>query len=588
MRAQDKGTSAKEGTPGHRPVARPAGAPGWAAGVLGLQRLAGNAAVSRAVEAERHQHSAGCGHEQQPAVQRSSLVHQVLNSPGRALEGSLAGEMSSRFGGVDFSSVRVHTDAVAQRSAAEIGATAYTSRDHVVWDGRDKHTLAHELTHVVQQRQGPVSGADNGSGLRVSDPGDSYERAAEANAHRVMSGPAPVQRAVESPAGHAAGHEHAAGHDHAGHDSPATAQAGDPGAFVQRRAATPARVGFEFQQLNSQVDVTQGAGSDSEASVYETKAKYYGKGKGQWYVVKDGKNLEFVTQPFETMDELAQVMGEIKRVAKMLDVVTRRDQEGSDSDGSPEFEIGDSYVTVYAPDSSGQPQVNPDVPLDSLPGLYQKAGEDEEHFQDFHGANQKFWRADKTKKEMADNARVAQGALAVDAADLAKAFRMEGEPSAAQLGSVRGLLQVLASAAVHKAWYPTKLSKDQPVLLKNHMGKLWQSLVASEVIGGGVDANDVVTLIGTLHPELAEEDDFTAGIVKDVMRGKDPVWGSDMEPVDIGAPAQEGGPATGDRKQILVELRRVPILAIDQWPDFAVKSFAHFIEDSADRYHQDL
>ncbi|MER5371670.1 DUF4157 domain-containing protein [Streptomyces sp. NPDC002553] len=578
MRAQDKGSSPKERTPGSRPAVRAARPPGPAATVLDLQRLAGNAAVSRAVDAERHQHSAGCGHEQQPAVQRSSLVHQVLNSPGRALDTPLAGEMSARFGGVDFSSVRVHTDAVAQRSAAEIGASAYTSREHVVWNGRDKHTLAHELTHVVQQRQGPVSGADNGAGLRVSDPGDSYERAAEANAHRVMSGPAPVQRAVGQDAGH----------DHADHASPDAAHAGGTDASVQRRVETPARVGFEFQQLDSQVDVTQGAGSDSEASVYPTKAKYYGRGKGQWYVVKDGKNLEFVTQPFETMDELVQVMGEIKRVAKMLDLVTRRDQAGDESDGSPEFEIGDSYVTVYAPDSSGQPQVNPDVPLDSLPGLYQNAADDQEHFQDFHGANQKFWRAEKTKKEMADNARVAQGALAVDAAHLAKVFRMQSEPSAAQLGSVRGLLQVLASAAVHKAWYKTKLSKDQPVLLKNHMGKLWQSLVDSDVIGGGVDASDVVTLIGTLHPELEPEDDITAQIVKAVMRGQDPVWGSEMEPVDIGAPAQQGGPATGDRKQILVELRRVPILAIDEWPAFAATAFSHFIDDTADRYHQNL
>jgi hypothetical protein len=49
---------------------------------------------------------------------------------------------------------------------------------------------------VIQQRQGPVSGADNGDGLSVSDPGDRFERAAEANAVRVMSGPVPqVQRA---------------------------------------------------------------------------------------------------------------------------------------------------------------------------------------------------------------------------------------------------------------------------------------------------------------------------------------------------------------------------------------------------------
>ena len=51
--------------------------------------------------------------------------------------------------------------------------------------GADKHTLAHELTHVIQQRQGPVAGTDHG-GFRVSDPSDACEKAAEANAARVM------------------------------------------------------------------------------------------------------------------------------------------------------------------------------------------------------------------------------------------------------------------------------------------------------------------------------------------------------------------------------------------------------------------
>jgi hypothetical protein len=88
----------------------------------------------------------------------------------------------------------VHDDTVAQCSAAELGARAYTSGSHVVigQGGADRHTLAHELTHVIQQRQGPVSGRDNGSGLSVSDPSDRFEREAEANARRVMSGPAPA------------------------------------------------------------------------------------------------------------------------------------------------------------------------------------------------------------------------------------------------------------------------------------------------------------------------------------------------------------------------------------------------------------
>ncbi|HEX5494221.1 MAG TPA: DUF4157 domain-containing protein, partial [Mycobacteriales bacterium] len=101
--------------------------------------------------------------------------------------------MESRLG-EDFRAVRVHDDASAARSAAEIGARAYTSGDHVVLGrgGSDDHTLAHELTHVIQQRQGPVAGTEIGSGLWVSSPSDRFERAAEANATEALRRPLPA------------------------------------------------------------------------------------------------------------------------------------------------------------------------------------------------------------------------------------------------------------------------------------------------------------------------------------------------------------------------------------------------------------
>ncbi|AIR98932.1 DUF4157 domain-containing protein [Streptomyces glaucescens] len=118
-------------------------------------------------------------------------VHEVLRSAGKPLAAPVRQDMESRFG-TDFSDVRLHTGPAAARSARAIGARAYTSGSHVVIGdgGGDKHTLAHELTHVVQQRQGPVSGTDNGAGLSVSDPSDRFEREAEATATRVMSRPA--------------------------------------------------------------------------------------------------------------------------------------------------------------------------------------------------------------------------------------------------------------------------------------------------------------------------------------------------------------------------------------------------------------
>ncbi|MFD7337864.1 DUF4157 domain-containing protein [Streptomyces violascens] len=175
-------------------------------GLLALQTGAGNAAVVQMLrqaghswaQPEQHQHGAGCGHQQtepaaQPAVQRST-VRDVLRTTGRPLDGATRTDMESRLG-ADFSDVRIHNDSAAKASAAEVGARAYTSGNHVVLGdgGTDKHTLAHELTHVIQQRQGPVAGTDNGTGLKVSDPSDRFEREAEANAARAMSGT--VQRA---------------------------------------------------------------------------------------------------------------------------------------------------------------------------------------------------------------------------------------------------------------------------------------------------------------------------------------------------------------------------------------------------------
>jgi hypothetical protein len=55
--------------------------------------------------------------------------------------------------------------------------------------------LAHELTHVVQQRSGPVDGTDAGGGVRISDPSDRFERDAVATADRVLTPTPAVQRA---------------------------------------------------------------------------------------------------------------------------------------------------------------------------------------------------------------------------------------------------------------------------------------------------------------------------------------------------------------------------------------------------------
>ena len=151
----------------------------------GLQRTAGNSAVSSMVEDER------------------SPVHDVVGSGGRPLEPDVRADMEGRLG-ADFGDVKVHDDAAAHRSAQAVNAHAYTVGSNVVFQ-RDKYDpgsdagrtmLAHELTHVVQQRSGPVDGTPTDGGIKVSDPSDHFEREAAANAERVMSAPSPSQPAA--------------------------------------------------------------------------------------------------------------------------------------------------------------------------------------------------------------------------------------------------------------------------------------------------------------------------------------------------------------------------------------------------------
>lgn len=86
-------------------------------------------------------------------------VHQTLRSSGSPLDLATRAFFEPRFGH-DFKDVRVHTGAAAANSAREIDALAYTVGSNIVFGSQRfaPHTshgqrlLAHELTHVVQQR----------------------------------------------------------------------------------------------------------------------------------------------------------------------------------------------------------------------------------------------------------------------------------------------------------------------------------------------------------------------------------------------------------------------------------------------------
>jgi hypothetical protein len=118
------------------------------------------------------------------------IVHDTLRSPGQPLDSSTRSSMESYFR-QDFGNVRVHTDDHAAESALAVDAHAYTvGRDVVFGAGQynphsaaGQRMLAHELTHVAQQRDRPAPT----SGLRLGPANDPHEREARESASTVGS-----------------------------------------------------------------------------------------------------------------------------------------------------------------------------------------------------------------------------------------------------------------------------------------------------------------------------------------------------------------------------------------------------------------
>jgi hypothetical protein len=100
------------------------------------------------------------------------------HAAGKPLDSVDRAAMEARFRH-DFSQVRVHADANAQRSADHIGAAAYTTGADVVFGAGsyDRGRLAHELTHVVQQ-----------AGGNASSSAEALETEAQQNSERIALG----------------------------------------------------------------------------------------------------------------------------------------------------------------------------------------------------------------------------------------------------------------------------------------------------------------------------------------------------------------------------------------------------------------
>jgi hypothetical protein len=144
----------------------------------------------------------------QPALKKSGPVsatppitpRRAVPTGGSPLDHGLASTVGERLGH-SLTGVRIHDDAEGHRFAVQFGARAVTVGSDIFFAAghyrpgtpRGDHDLVHELAHVVQQRNAPAAGDLGLAGGVSLDRYRALERAADAEADRVISGrPSPI------------------------------------------------------------------------------------------------------------------------------------------------------------------------------------------------------------------------------------------------------------------------------------------------------------------------------------------------------------------------------------------------------------
>ena len=130
------------------------------------------------------------GMEGGPVSQQTAQRIQSMRGGGSPLGDGVRSNMEQALD-TDFSDVRVHSGGESSSINRAISAKAFTTgNDIFLGDGAsasDSRLMAHELTHVVQQRTMSSSGP-----MSVGPADDHYEREAESVANSLPSSPAPA------------------------------------------------------------------------------------------------------------------------------------------------------------------------------------------------------------------------------------------------------------------------------------------------------------------------------------------------------------------------------------------------------------
>jgi hypothetical protein len=198
---------------------------------LGRAAALGNSAIQRLLRSADQRQDDGSG----PLDDEVARAIDGKRGTGQGLDSGAGRDLGATMGD-DFSDVRVHTDAESDQLNRTLKADAFTTGTDIFFrqgkynpgSSEGQKLLAHELTHVVQQR-----GASSSSEMTVSSPDDASEKQASSVAEQVSAGPATAEASLGR------------------QEAPEDEQALQMSASVEREAAMPED---EELQMSASVD----------------------------------------------------------------------------------------------------------------------------------------------------------------------------------------------------------------------------------------------------------------------------------------------------------------------------------------------
>lgn len=155
---------------------------GFQRSVLHAQRTFGNRHVQRMMSIDGAAEPAASSETVERVIQQQSAGGNLMDHGVRA-------RMEDSFG-ADFGAVRIHNDPGSHELSRALDARAFTTGHDIFFSENSYEPgsssglelLAHELTHVVQQKESGIQ-----KKLNVSEPGDPEEQEADAVARAVVA-----------------------------------------------------------------------------------------------------------------------------------------------------------------------------------------------------------------------------------------------------------------------------------------------------------------------------------------------------------------------------------------------------------------